>query len=148
MHIGSPFDALHEALANATSIDLPDIAYWQRDWTAYRALPPEKTARLGPTDGPGRWEKRRPYTDETRVIMIPQTWGSTALGYGGVGGAAWTPAYTVIVTHHNVSCIYFGCSRLAYKIDGSKQSLDGQKRFKSDICEGAIVPCGEESRYY
>lgn len=46
-----------------------------------------------------------------------QTWGSTALGYGGIGGCAMTHAQTVIVTAQSLItevAVFFGCPRLAY----------------------------------
>ena len=50
------------------------------------------------------------------VGMFVQMWGSTALGFGGIGGAAMTESYTVILRHENRWAICFG-GRLAYCID-------------------------------
>lgn len=51
---------------------------------------------------------------------FPQTWGSTALGFGGIGGAAMTTAQTVVVMDHGApvgsAAVFFG-GRLAYKIN-------------------------------
>lgn len=58
---------------------------------------------------------RRPRIDEVEVYTFPQTWGSTALGFGGIGGSAMTTAYTVVVLRYPQACVYFG-GRLAYKI--------------------------------
>lgn len=30
--------------------------------------------------------------------MFPQAWGSTSLGFGGIGGQAMTSAYTTVIT--------------------------------------------------
>jgi hypothetical protein len=49
------------------------------------------------------------------VYVFPQTWGSTALGFGGVGGCAMTSAYTTVVICGNQAAVYFG-ARLAYKV--------------------------------
>ena len=57
------------------------------------------------------------YQDDLEWEAWPQMWASTALGYGGLGGAAMTHAQTVIVTCRNVSqkvAVFFGCERLAY----------------------------------
>lgn len=117
MQLGSPFDALHAAIAAACATDLPAIKFWRRDWTAYNKLSKEDKAKLRPSEGPGEWVDRRPLADEVEVIMFAQTWGSTALGYGGMGGASMTPAYTVIVMHRHVACVYFGSGgRLAYSV--------------------------------
>ena len=50
------------------------------------------------------------------VVMFQQTWGSTALGYGGIGGAVMTPAYTVVVSYENHMRVYFGGGRLVYEL--------------------------------
>ena len=147
MRIGSPFDALHEAIASATHKDLPDIEYWNRDWMAYRKLSKDEQARLRPGEGPGETRKRRPGADEVEIVMFPQTWSSTALGYGGMGGAAMTPAYTVIVSDMNMFCVYFGCGRLAYAINGRKQSPEGRERFRADMTAQSMAHCGDEERY-
>lgn len=66
------------------------------------------------------WEKapkvpREMHTFEIEQIeMWQQTWGSTALGFGGFGGAAMTTANVIVVTHNGESCVYFG-SRFAYR---------------------------------
>lgn len=54
---------------------------------------------------------------EIEMRMFPQAWGSTALGFGGIGGQAFTSAYTIVVGEHhsNYWGVYFG-DRLAYII--------------------------------
>lgn len=60
---------------------------------------------------------RRPHQCDIQVVCFPQMWGSTALGHGGMGGAAMTRANTVVVLMPNHdACVYFG-SRLAYHIE-------------------------------
>jgi len=71
---------------------------------------------------------------EFTIKMFPQVWGSTALGYGGVGGQIMTPAYTVIVESFTHACVYFGSSgKLAYRIDLEAQSAEGRAKFREDI---------------
>lgn len=48
---------------------------------------------------------------------FPQTWGSTALGFGGIGGQAITTAQTYVVLANGAIYVYFG-SRFAYVITG------------------------------
>lgn len=48
-------------------------------------------------------------------FAFPQTWGSTALGFGGIGGAAMTTAQTYVVLANGSVFVYFG-SRFAYEI--------------------------------
>jgi hypothetical protein len=59
---------------------------------------------------------RRPDLSELEVYSFPQTWGSTALGFDGIGGSAMTTALMVIVIHGVEACVYFGGS-LAYRIE-------------------------------
>jgi len=54
---------------------------------------------------------------EPTLIVFSQTWGSTALGFGGIGGQAMTSAYTTVIwdDYYNVWAVYFG-ERMAYII--------------------------------
>lgn len=56
--------------------------------------------------------------DDFDVYVFPQTWGSTALGYGGFGGQAMTSASTIVLYAQsaNIARVYFGGERLAYQI--------------------------------
>lgn len=38
------------------------------------------------------------YLQEFEFYMFPQAWGSTSLGFGGIGGQAMTSAYTTVIT--------------------------------------------------
>ena len=128
MRLGTPFDALHEAVAAAVHRDLPEITYQDRDWDAYRALSKEQQGAAMKTDTvPKVTKTRRVQADEVEVVMFPQTWGSTALGYGGMGGAAITGAYTVVVSYETHICVYFGYGRLAYRLDYAEMSAEGRK---------------------
>lgn len=54
---------------------------------------------------------------ELEVEVFPQVWGSTALGFGGIGGQAMTSAYTAVVQDLNQGwCSVFFGERLAYLI--------------------------------
>lgn len=59
-------------------------------------------------------------------FAFPQTWGSTALGFGGIGGCAMTTAQTVIIGYGNRFEVYFG-GRFAYEV------LDPNEQFFSDM---------------
>jgi len=56
------------------------------------------------------------YSD-IKVTIFEQTWGSTALGFGGIGGQAMTSAYTTVIWDYtiNIWAVYFG-NRMAYII--------------------------------
>lgn len=83
--------------------DLPDFEYqWQK--------PGDRSAKA-------EMRKRRPepYLLEG-VEVFQQTWGSTALGFGGMGGGAMTTAHVVIITGPRFEkAVYFG-GRFAYLI--------------------------------
>lgn len=66
----------------------------------------DATKRGGPVD---RW------------YAFPQTWGSTSLGFDGIGGQAITRAQTVVVLSENgAAVVYFG-GRFAYSVDYSRE---------------------------
>jgi len=122
--MSNPFVALHAALASAELKDLPDVEYETRDWDAWKK------------DGTDiRVKKfRRPQFHELEVDMFLQGWSSTALGYGGVGGQAFTDAYTVVVSYGSrYYCVYFGCGVLAYKVDLNSLAGTGRAAFTSDL---------------
>ena len=50
------------------------------------------------------------------VEVFQQIWGSTALGFDGMGGNATTTANTILVTANGHCAVYFG-SRFAYLVD-------------------------------
>ena len=54
---------------------------------------------------------------EPELTVFSQTWGSTALGFGGIGGQAMTSAYTTVIWDYtmNIWAVYF-VNRLAYII--------------------------------
>jgi hypothetical protein len=60
-----------------------------------------------------RGKSRRPTLHDVEVYSFPQTWSSTALGFGGIGGQAFTTAQTVVVSDLQHACVYFG-GQLAY----------------------------------
>ena len=83
---------------------------------------------MGPADT--QVEKSRKHTlyDLTVYAMFVQTWGSTALGFGGIGGQAITSAYVSIIESNLLGqfAVYFG-GQLAYVIERPN------KKFMEDI---------------
>lgn len=57
------------------------------------------------------------YYPEFELTVFLQTWGSTTLGFGGIGGQAITSAYTTVIWEENTGFygVFFG-ERLAYVI--------------------------------
>lgn len=115
MRINNPLDNLAEALAHAAYEGFDPIEYEDRDWEHYSKT--REDVRIKKT-------RKHSMSDVIVYSMFPQSWGSTALGFGGVGGQAVTPAYTTIVQskHTGTFCVYFG-GRFAYRINRPNESF-------------------------
>lgn len=140
-HMSSPFDTLHAALASAEHRDMPDVEYETRDWNEYKK----------DKDNLVMIKKiRRPYVHELEVDMFLQGWGSTALGYNGIGGAAITDAYTVVVSYGDRQfCVYFGAGGvLAYKVDLNKMAPTGRAAFMSDLRDHCLADVQKAATRY
>ncbi|KZC32622.1 MULTISPECIES: hypothetical protein [unclassified Rhodanobacter] len=126
----NPILAVASALHAARLRDLPTVVYEDRNWALHnewlRGMTREERARVyeeerttGKSRGPTITRRRRPTENECSVTLFSQVWGSTALGYGGIGGSAITRACTVVVASQVVGmrAVYFGTSgRLAYVV--------------------------------
>jgi hypothetical protein len=132
----NPLRDLHEAMAHAQYVGFSDIEYETRDWQVYRDT--KEDVRI-----PAR---RRPTTRDFGVYaMFTQTWGSTALGHGGMGGAAVTTAYTVVLECRATEefLVYFG-GKMCYKIDRRSKNLD---QFVEDCKNCCLVSKKESTKY-
>jgi hypothetical protein len=149
MQLGSPLEALSAALYHAAHLALPDTTYETRDFEALYRLPTveRETAMLNGTY-PRKTVIRRPEPSECSVpLMFTEVWSSTALGFGGLGGAAMTPAYTVIVQGPRRDLAVYWGGRFAYLIPSS---ISGEqlKNWVADIEHRKTVPKSEaEARY-
>jgi hypothetical protein len=133
----NPIETLAGCLAHAAYEAFPEYKYQDRNWDKYRKWQDEVFNKLSQEDkkklyneerqtgvamGPADCyvEKTRKHTfyDLTVHSMFPQTWGSTALGFGGIGGQAITSAYVCVIESNLVGgyAVYFG-GRLAYVIN-------------------------------
>jgi len=135
MRYGNALSSVHLCLAAACFRDMPDITYQTQDWSGIQNLTSsEKVKMMKSKEVPMKMEKRRPREEDLEVVMFNQTWGSTALGYGGMGGAAMTEAYTVIIRDiRGYNCVYFGYDELAYLINIRHISEEGRNNFIQDI---------------
>jgi hypothetical protein len=109
---------LHMVMAHAAYEGFPEYEYETRDWSSK-----DRDARV----------TKKTRHDEyhlTILAMFPQTWGSTALGFGGIGGQAITTAYTTVVESDIDAscCVYFG-GRFAYRIEHPNE------QFRKDLFE-------------
>lgn len=108
MKYGDPFISLHTSLAHAMYEGFSDIHYEDRDWEAYRQNKESLMIKKS--------RKHSAY-DVNVYSMFLQTWGSTSLGFGGIGGQAITTAYVIVLESEFTGefCVYFG-GRFAYKV--------------------------------
>ena len=97
----NPITNLADCIAHAQYEGFSSIEYENRDWKVYRDTGEDVRIK----------SLRRPTTRDFGVYaMFPQTWGSTALGHGGMGGAAMTTAYTIVLECYYTQefLVYFG----------------------------------------
>jgi len=111
------------ALYSALRVDLPDLMY--------RDLSPG-LRKLGHTLDEAPLKSRRPSEYDVELRSFPQSWPSTALGLGGIGGAAITSAQTTIVTCRgsDSAAVYFG-ERLAYVVTAPNATFASDMQLQS-----------------
>lgn len=87
-------------------------------------------------------EEEKKYPPDFEMMMFQQTWGSTALGFSGIGGQAITSAYTtVVIDIYTGWCgVFFGES-LAYKINNPNQ------KFYEDMRKHQMVEVAKKGIY-
>ena len=87
------------------------------------------------------------YTDLS-LRVFPQVWGSTALGFGGIGGQAMTAAYTTVVedAYEGFYSVFFG-ERLAYLIQNPSDVFfeDMYKCNMKPVSQAGVYKRGEKS---
>lgn len=90
----------------------------------------------------------RPDESDIQVLaMFAETWGSTALGFGGAGGQAMTSAYTVVLSVEDRHyCVYWG-GRHAYTIDSSREGFN-LEAFFADIGNRRTREIGQRGHYF
>lgn len=87
-------------------------------------------------------EKPYPTLDDFELYTFDQVWGSTTLGFGGMGGQAITHArtYVLVPTIRNQKCfVYFG-GRFAYKADYCE-------KFKEDLLNQNMASVAGAGKY-
>ena len=132
----NPITDLHDAIAHAQYAGFSDIEYETRDWETYCTT--KEDVRVPAT--------RRPTTRDFGVYgMWPQTWGSTALGHGGMGGAAMTTAYTIVLECYATRefLVYFG-GQICYTVNRDSVNFNV---FIEDCKNHKLVSKRESSRY-
>lgn len=83
-----------------------------------------------------------PTLDDFELYTFEQTWGSTALGFGGVGGQAITSAitYVFIPISINQKCFVYFAGRFAYAVDYSE-------KFMKDVLDCDMASVAESGKY-
>jgi hypothetical protein len=124
VYTDDPISCLAACIAHAQYVEFSDIEYNRMDYNAVRNAKTDEEKRASmQASVPAT---RRPTTrDFTVYAMFPQTWGSTALGHGGIGGSAITTAYTVVLECVELSemLVYFG-STFCYKVNMRGKNFD------------------------
>ena len=97
------------------------------------------------TDLPYRFDysdNSNPTLDDFELYTFEQTWGSTALGFGGVGGQMMTSATTYVFVPMSVNqkCFVYFAGRFAYAVDYSD-------KFMRDVGDCNVASVAESGKY-
>lgn len=87
-------------------------------------------------------ENPRPVIDDFELYTFEQVWGSTALGFGGIGGQAMTSArtYVLIPMNCNQKCFVYFAGRYAYAVPYSQMLMD-------DVAAQNVAPVHKAGKY-
>jgi hypothetical protein len=123
MNATNPIETLAGAMADAAYSAFPEYRYQDRNWALHdkwRATlsREEMKTAVAPPECFVEKTRKHSFYDLTVHGMFVQTWGSTALGFGGIGGQAITSAYVCVIESNLIGqyAVYFG-GRLAYVIE-------------------------------
>jgi hypothetical protein len=88
------------------------------------------------------YSEERPSIDDFELYTFNQTWGSTALGFGGIGGQAITQARTYVFVPMTClqKCYVYFAGRFAYKADYCEA-------FKEDLRNQDMAPVYQAGKY-
>lgn len=132
----NPISDLANCIAHAQYEGFSSIEYENRNWVLYRETGEDVRIK----------SLRRPTTRDFGVYaMFPQTWGSTALGHGGIGGAAVTTAYTIVLECYATQefLVYFG-GEFCYKVDRRSKNID---QFVEDCKNHCLASKRQSGKY-
>ncbi|MBA9846839.1 hypothetical protein DEE89_12070 [Ralstonia pickettii] len=135
MQLSSPIDAVASAVHHAALAAFPDVHYRTRDYEAMKNWTSQESYDAVKANvAPEKAAVRRPDVRQCEIYaMFVQTWSSTALGFGGLGGQAMTPAYTVVVSGPSGHWAVYWAGRFAYLIDPHKQTDKQREAFLDDL---------------
>ena len=139
MNATNPIETLAACMAHAAYQAFPEYVYQDRDWPKHdkwwsTLTREEMKTAVAPDDCFVQKSRPHSFYDLTVYSMFPQTWSSTALGFGGIGGQAITSAYVCVIESNLVGqfAVYFG-GRLAYVIERPNE------KFMEDISRQRMV---------
>lgn len=81
-------------------------------------------------------KKKKPDIDHFYLYTFEQIWGSTALGFGGIGGQALTEANTYVFIPEGIDqkCFVYFAGRFAYSVDCTETFMaDVQKKNMASV---------------
>ena len=83
-----------------------------------------------------------PTLDDFDLYTFEQMWGSTALGFGGIGGSAMTSArtYVFVPVSCNQKCFVYFAGRFAYAVNYSE-------KFMEDVRKGNMESVTKAGKY-
>lgn len=89
------------------------------------------------------YTNEKPLIDNFEMYTFMQTWGSTALGFSGIGGQSITSArtYVFVPLECNQKCFVYFAGRFAYAVDFCD-------RFREDLKNQNMAAVYEIGRYY
>lgn len=84
-----------------------------------------------------------PTVNDFEIYIFQQIWGSTALGFRGMGGQAMTSAYTYVFipVNTNQNCFVYFDGKFAYEAPYSD-------KFMEDVMNQKIAPVNLKGKYY
>lgn len=134
MQLTNGITELHLAYSHAVYGGFPEYTYEDRDWEHYRKTKEDRRVVKS--------SRHNEYHISIHA-MFPQTWSSTALGFGGMGGQAITSAYVIVLKSEQGAgyCVYFA-GRFAYRIE------EPSAHFYSDIRERRMADVAGAKKLY
>lgn len=143
----SPLDSLATSLHHAVIVGLPNEQHIRVDHEktdAYRA-----EHGRAPDSPITRTIEYRPSQYSCKVdAMFMQTWGSTSLGFGGLGGAAMTDAYTVVLAGPRGHLVVYWGGSLGYTVNPEAVTPKQLKAFRDDLAKSRTVSQSEAVNRY
>ena len=94
-------------------------------------------------DQENNFNGEKTYIDDFDIYVFPQTWGSTSLGFGGIGGQMMTEANTCVLISMgpDPNCYVYFAGRFAYKVPYSREFLD-------DVAKCRVAPVNQKYKYF